>query len=200
MPTIAAGHWRPRNKVLVSVRQSWKTATMQLVIRKASVRWVAGAQGGVRVATTEGGALAGVRFSDGHLRRRNSDTNSAELLAAAHAGSFSLSLAEELGKAARGRGEIDISAAVTLQHLASGWTIVNIHLNVVARLPSLFQGEFIDATVRAKRNCLVSRALRPTVSMNAKLEKMVRGRVDQTSCTNLRTLPRRTAGRRIKKQ
>lgn len=173
---------------------------MQFVIRKASVRWVAGAHGGAPVATTDSGALTRVLFSHSHLRRRNSDTNSAELLAAAHAGSFSLSLAEELGKAALGRGEIDISAAVALEHLAAGWTIMNIHLNVVARLPNLSQGEFIDATVRAKRNCLVSRALRPTVSMNAKLDKMVRGRVDQTSCTNLRTRPRRTAGRRIKKQ
>jgi osmotically inducible protein OsmC len=173
---------------------------MKLVIRKASVRWVAGAHGGARVATTDSGALVGAHFSSGHLHRQNSDTNSAELLAAAHAGSFSLSLTEELGKAALGRGEIDISAAVTIEHLAAGWTIMNIHLNVVARLPRLSQGEFIDATVRAKRNCLVSRALRPTVSMNARLDKVVRGRADQTLCTSLRPRPLPKAGRRIKER
>lgn len=173
---------------------------MQLIIRKASVEWGAGVRGGRRVVTTDSGALTGAPFSFGHLRRRNSDTNSAELIAAAHAGSFSLSLADELGKAALGPGEIHISAAVTLEHLAAGWTIVNIHLNVVARLPRLSQGDFIDATVRAKTKCLVSRALRPTVSMNAKLEKVVPRRVDQTSSTTIRTRPRPSAGRRTRKQ
>jgi hypothetical protein len=89
---------------------------------------------------------------------------------------------------------------VTIEHLAAGWTIMNIHLNVVARLPRLSQGEFIDATVRAKRNCLVSRALRPTVSMNARLDKVVRGRADQTLCTSLRPRPLPKAGRRIKER
>lgn len=145
---------------------------MQLIIRKASVRWVTGAHGGRRSVTTDSGALVGAPFSFVPARRRKAHTNSAELMAAAHAGSFSLALADELGKATLGAGEILVSAAVTLEHRVTGWTIMNIHLTVVARLPRLSQGEFIDATVRAKTSCLVSRALRPTVSMNAKLEKV----------------------------
>jgi osmotically inducible protein OsmC len=69
------------------------------------------------------------------------------------------------------RGDIATTATVTLEHLAAGWTIINIHLNVIARLPRLTQGEFIDATVRAKTSCVVSRLLRTNISMNAKLEK-----------------------------
>jgi lipoyl-dependent peroxiredoxin len=143
---------------------------MQRIVRTASVRWVTGAGGAV---TTDGGALTRASFSIGHLRSRNSDSTAAELIAAAHAGSFSLALGREIGKRALSAGEIVVSAAVTLEQLAAGWTIRNIHLNVVARLPRLSQGEFIDATIRAKTSCLVSRALRPIVSMNAKLEKVL---------------------------
>lgn len=166
---IAPGHRRRWNKVLVRAAGAWDTAAMELIIRKASVRWVSGGGGGTRTATTESGALTSVPLSLGQVRR-NYHTNAAELLAAAHAGSFSLALADEFQTAAVGGGEILVSAAVTMQHLAAGWTITNIHVTVAARLSRLSQGEFIDATVRAKTKCLISRALRPTVSMNAKLE------------------------------
>lgn len=135
------------------------------------MRWTAGARGGARSATTESGVLRQAPFSSAIPYRKNSDTNSAELLAAAHAGSFSLALAKELGPTALSKGDIVTSAAVTLEHLAAGWTIINVHLNVAARLPRVSQNRFIGATIRAKTHCLVSRTLRATVSMNAKLER-----------------------------
>jgi len=48
---------------------------------------------------------------------------------------------------------------------------MNIHLNGVATLPEVTQGRFIDATVRAKTNCVLSRLLRANISLNARLEK-----------------------------
>lgn len=144
---------------------------MQLIIRKASVRWSAG-QPGERVVTTDSGALRETPFSAPHPRRSESETDSAELIAAALAGSFSLALEQELGGNSLSTGDITVSAAVTLEEMAGSWTIMNIHLNVTARLSKLTQGRFIEATVRAKARCLVSRALRPTVSMNAKLDKL----------------------------
>jgi osmotically inducible protein OsmC len=144
---------------------------MKPVIRRASVRWTAGTKGGARTATTESGVLKLSPLSSAIRRRNNSDTNSAELIAAAHAGSFSLALVQELGRAAQSEGDIVTSATVTMEYRAAGWTIMNILLTVVARLPKATQGRFIDAAIRAKTNCLVSRVLRATVSMNAKLEK-----------------------------
>lgn len=143
---------------------------MRLIVRKASVRWRLGARAGARVLTTESGRLTRASFSLAHDRIRKGDTDPVELIAAAHAGSFALALAGELGQKALGSGEALITAEVTLERLPAGWAIANIHLNVVAQLPSLSQGAFIDATLRAKASCLVSRALRPTISMNAKLE------------------------------
>ena len=121
--------------------------------------------------TTGSGVLKQVKFAPGFPLKNGTHTDSAELIAAAHASSFSLALARELGVKALAAGEIVTTATVSLEQLAAVWTIRNIHLNVVARLRKVTQGEFIDATIRAKTNCLVSRSLRANISMNAKLEK-----------------------------
>jgi len=144
---------------------------MKLIIQKASARWQGRAKGGTRAVTTESGTLKEAGFSPGVPFTKNSGTNPAELIAAAHAASFSLALSNELGLAGTASGDIAVTATVTLEHLASGWTIMNIHLNVVARLARVTQSRFIDATVRAKTSCLVSRLLRANISMNAKLEQ-----------------------------
>lgn len=144
---------------------------MKLIIQKASALWRGGSNGGTRSMTTESGALKGAGFSPGIPFSKDSGANPAELIAASHAASFSLALSKELGLARSASGDIVITATVTLKHLAAGWTIMNIHLNVIARLPKVTQSEFIDATVRAKTSCLVSRSLRANISMNAKLEK-----------------------------
>lgn len=147
---------------------------MKIIMRRASVQWKGGAKGGTRTITTESGALKQAQYSEGIPCRGNCGTNPAELIAAAHAASFSLALSEELRLVGAARGSIVIAATVTLEHLAFGWTIVNIHLNVSAQLSKVTQGEFIDATVRAKTSCVVSRLLRANISMNAKLEKKVK--------------------------
>ncbi len=143
---------------------------MKLIMRKASVRWKGGVNGGTRAMTTGSGVLTQAPYSLGIPSGENSGTNPAELIAAAHAGSFALALSNELGLAGSASGDIAIGATVTLERLAVGWAIMNIHLNVVARLPKVTQSRFIDATVRAKTSCLVSRLLRANISMNAKLE------------------------------
>ena len=143
---------------------------MNLITRKASVHWKGGANGGRRAVTTGNGAPVPAKISSGIRSQSNSETDSAELIAAAHADSFSLALSNELQLSAVAAGEIVTTATVAVENLAAGWTIMNIHLNVVAHLPKVTQGRFIDATVRAKTNCLVSKSLRANISMTAKLE------------------------------
>jgi len=142
---------------------------MQLIIRKATVQ--VGPRGDPRVVNTGSGVLQGTRCASGAPLKENSVTDPAELMAAAHAGSFSLALAKELKLAPSASGSILTTATVTTEHLTTGWTITNIHLNVIATLPKVTQSEFIAATVRAKTSCLISRLLRATISMNAKLGK-----------------------------
>jgi len=143
---------------------------MRLVTRTASVRWTAGVRGGARTAATGSGVLGRIPFLSAIPSGGNSNSNPAELLAAAHAASFSRALARELGPTALSAGDMVTSSSVTLERLGAGWSISNIHLSVAARLPKVTQGRFIDAAVRAKTNCLVSQALRATISINARLE------------------------------
>ena len=97
-------------------------------------------------------------------------TNPPELIAAAHAGSFSMALASELGDAGYSPDQIDTTATVTMEDIAAGWTMTQIHLDVVAAVPNAAQCDFIDAAVRAKTSCSVSRLLHAKVSMFAKLK------------------------------
>jgi osmotically inducible protein OsmC len=171
MHPIAEKHRKPRNEVLVYYRFWSETALMNLIIRKVSVRWKGGVKGGTRAVTTESGLLRQTGFSMNMPSKDGGCMDPSELIAAAQASSFSLALSNELGLKARATGEIVATATVTMENLPAGWTITDVHLNVVARLPQLTQGEFIDATIRAKTTCMVSRCLRTNISMNAKLEK-----------------------------
>ena len=118
----------------------------------------------------ESGVLKQARYAS-NIPLKETPADPTELIAAAQAGSFSLALSNELRLAGSAPGNIVTTATVTLEHLAAGWTIMKIHLNVIARLPKVTQGEFIDATLHAKASCFVSRLLRANISMNAKLER-----------------------------
>ncbi len=98
-------------------------------------------------------------------------TSPAELIAAAHAGSFSLTLAHELGEAGYRPRRIATTALVTMENLATRWTLTQIHLEVVATVPKAPECDFVDVALRAKANCPVSRALNSNVSMRARLSR-----------------------------
>src|SRR3954465_13002197 len=115
---------------------------MKLIRRKASVRWKGGSRGGSHVMSTESGVLTQARYSMCIPVKKTSATNPAELIAAAHAGSFSLALWRELGLAPSAAGNIATTATVAMERLPAGWTIINLDLNVLANLPRVTQGEF----------------------------------------------------------
>jgi osmotically inducible protein OsmC len=107
----------------------------------------------------------------GDIKRRG--TNPPELIAAAHAGSFSLTLANELGQAGYSPRQIDTTATVTMENIAVGWTMTQIHLDVIAAVPRVAECDFVDAALRAKANCPISRSLNANISMRAKLSQRV---------------------------
>ena len=144
---------------------------MNLIIRKASVCWKGGANGGTRTVTTQHGVLEHPRFSFGAPLKSTLNTDPAELIAAAQAASFSLALSNKLGLKDFSAGEIVTTVTVTLKHLLTGWVIMNIHLNVLAKLPRMTQGRFIDATIHVKETCLISKLLHTNIPMHAKLER-----------------------------
>jgi len=119
------------------------------------------------ISTPSAGLKMALHDSAGDGKRRG--TSPSELIAAAHAGSFSLTLANELGAAGYSPRRIDTTATVTMEHIASGWTMTQIELNVIATVPTVAQCDFVDAALRAKANCPVSRSLNANISMRAQL-------------------------------
>ena len=141
---------------------------MKPYTRKASVLWVGTRQGGKGAINTPSAVLKKAPYASGSDNKRKS-TNPPELIAAAHAGSFSMTLADELGEAGYSPRQIDTTATVTMENIAAGWTLTQIHLDVIATVPHVAQCDFIDAALRAKANCPVSRSLNANISMRAKL-------------------------------
>jgi osmotically inducible protein OsmC len=143
---------------------------MRIYARHASARWLGTRQRGKGAINTPSAALKmALHAADGDGKRRG--TNPAELIAAALAGSFSLTLADELGQAGYKPREIDTRATITLEHLANGWTLTQILLAVTATVPGAAECDFVDATLRAKANCPISRALSANTLMTAKLNR-----------------------------
>jgi len=142
---------------------------MKPCIQKASVLWVGTRQRGKGTLSTPGSALKQNFFAADSAGRRG--TNPPELIAAAHAGSFSATLALELGLAGYTPAQIETTATVTMENTAAAWTVTQIHLDVVAAVPKMAECDFVDATLRAKANCPISRALKANISMQAQLTR-----------------------------
>ncbi len=141
---------------------------MKPYTRKASVLWLGTRQRGTGAVSTPSAVLEKTPYGFGsELRRRG--TSPPELIAAAHAGSFSMTLANELGEAGYRPRQIDTTATVTMEDIAAAWTMTQIHLDVVATVPKVAQCDFVDAALRAKANCPISRSLNANISMRATL-------------------------------
>ena len=143
---------------------------MKLFTRKATSTWLSTRQDCNGNLTTPGGTLKKIRC----LPSTNHGLGGAsrpELIATAHADSFSMALAHELGVAGYSPDQIDTTATVTMENLAVGWTLTRIHLDVIATVPNAMQCDFIDAALLAKLHCPISRLLKAKISMRAKLER-----------------------------
>jgi osmotically inducible protein OsmC len=144
----------------------------------ASATWVGDLRRGKGVITTGSGTLSQSQYfgtCDGEGR----GTNPYELIAAAHAACFSMTLANELAAAGFTPQRIATTVTVTMEALPAGWTITDIQLDVLAKAARAKQGDFIRAAIRAKTNCTISRLLKTNLSMSAKLESSGDRRTDK---------------------
>jgi lipoyl-dependent peroxiredoxin len=147
---------------------------MKPFTRDASFSWLGTHQHGKGAITTQSAVLKKARCVSGLHLGRGRGTNPPELIAAAHASSFSMALANELGDAGYSPDQIDTRATVTMEHVAAGWTMTQIRLDVIACVPRAAQCDFIDAAVRAKTSCSISRLLHANILMSAKLKRGAR--------------------------
>jgi osmotically inducible protein OsmC len=108
------------------------------------------------------------RFEDG------SHTNPEELIAAAHAGCFSMKLSFVLGAAGFTPSRIETTCTITLEN----GTITHSHLEVKAKVPKLRAKNFPQYADDAKANCPVSKLLNCEISMNAQIVKSFKAQAE----------------------
>ena len=137
--------------------------------RTASARWHGGAQDGSGTLTTQSGTLKDVPFTFKARFGDGKGTNPEELIAAAHAGCFSMALSGQLGGAGMTAESIDTTATVTMEKLDVGFTVTKVHLDLRAKIPGADAAAFAAAANRAKEGCPISRLLKATITMDAKL-------------------------------
>jgi len=139
--------------------------------RKASAQWRGDLKGGKGTISSASGALKETKYSFGTRFEDGVGTNPEELIAAAHAGCFSMALSGQLGAAGMTADSIATEATVTMEKLDAGWTVVAIHLDVKAKIPDADEAKFQTAATNAKNGCPISRLLAPgtEITMSAAL-------------------------------
>lgn len=138
--------------------------------RKASAHWQGNLKEGKGTLSTDSGVLLDTQYSFATRFAEGKGTNPEELIAAAHAGCFSMALSNELGKAGLTPDSIKTTAIVTLDQTASGFAITAVHLDVTAKVPGASQQAFESVAGVAKSGCPVSKVLKAEITMDAKLE------------------------------
>ena len=137
--------------------------------RKASAVWQGGIKDGRGTISTASGVLSTSPYSFGTRFEGAPGTNPEELIAAAHAGCFSMALSLMLGDAGIRPERIDTTATVTLEKLEGGFTVTKVHLDVTVAAAGADRAKFEAAATKAKVNCPISKVLRADISMDARL-------------------------------
>lgn len=138
--------------------------------RKASALWQGGIRDGRGTISTESGVLAQTQYSFSTRFENGVGTNPEELIAAAHAGCFSMALSAQLGNAGMTAERIATTASVTLDKVEGGFAISAVHLEVTAKIPGADRQKFETAANNAKSGCPVSKVLNAKITMTATLE------------------------------
>jgi osmotically inducible protein OsmC len=138
--------------------------------RNGSAFWTGNLKDGKGTVSSDSGVLKDTQYSFSTRFEDGIGTNPEELIAAAHAGCFSMALSGQLGNAGLTAKSIKTKAAVTLEKTDAGFTITAVHLEVNANVPEATPEAFATAANNAKAGCPVSRLLNAKITMDAKLE------------------------------
>jgi lipoyl-dependent peroxiredoxin len=139
------------------------------MLRKASAIWNGSLKEGKGTISTDSKVLSNAQYSFSTRFENGIGTNPEELIAAAHAGCFSMALSGQLGNAGMTAESIETTAAVTLEKTDAGFTVTKIHLDVAAKIPGANAAAFETAAQNAKAGCPISRLLKAEITMTAKL-------------------------------
>jgi osmotically inducible protein OsmC len=140
------------------------------MIRKATAVWNGSGRDGTGKLTSASGVLSDTTYGYKSRFEDGPGTNPEELIAAAHAGCFSMALAFGLQAAGFTPDEIHTEAAVTLEPEGQGFKISKSALTLRARIPGIDGAKFLELAKGAEQNCPVSKVLNAEITLDAKLE------------------------------
>ena len=139
------------------------------MLRKAKAIWRGTGRAGKGELSTDSGVLAGTAYSFRTRFENEKGTNPEELLAAAHAGCFTMAVAFQLQAAGFTPTELNTEAAVSLEQEGQGFRITRSALTLRANVPNLDQATFDRIARDAEQNCPVSKVLKAEITLDAKL-------------------------------
>jgi osmotically inducible protein OsmC len=138
--------------------------------RKASAVWLGDLKGGKGTISTESGVLKQAQYSFSTRFENGVGTNPEELLAAAHAGCFTMALSAQLGNAGLTAEKLETTATVTLEKVGDSFSITKSHLDLIARVPGADQAKFDTAVKAAETGCPVSKLFKAEITVSARLQ------------------------------
>ncbi|HVS89641.1 MAG TPA: OsmC family protein [Candidatus Acidoferrum sp.] len=138
--------------------------------RKATAVWSGGLKDGKGSLTTDSGVLKQTQYSFSARFENGTGTNPEELLAAAHAGCFTMALSAQLGGAGMTAQKLETTATISLEKVGDGFTITKSHLDLVANIPGADKGKFDAAVKAAETGCPVSKLFKTEITVSARLQ------------------------------
>ena len=141
------------------------------MIRKANALWRGTGRDGEGELTTASGVLSETPYSYKTRFEGDPGTNPEELIAAAHAGCFTMALAFALQQAGLTADQLSTEAAVSLEPVqGGGFSITRSALTLRAKIPGVDEAKFQELAKGAEQNCPVSKVLKAEITLDAKLE------------------------------
>ena len=138
--------------------------------RTASAVWQGDLEKGQGTLSTQSGILGKTLYSFATRFENSIGTNPEELIAAAHAGCFTMALAAFLSSAGFVPADLSTRATLILEQVEDNWTITSIHLDLSGRVPGIDAAKFDEIADQARASCPVSRLLKADITLTKRLE------------------------------
>ena len=139
--------------------------------RSGSAVWQGDLKNGKGMVSTDSGVLSSQQYSFGTRFENGKGTNPEELIAAAHAGCFTMALSAQLGNANLKPESLETTAEVKFEKVGEGFSITAIHLTTRAKVPGASAEAFETAANNAKNGCPISKLFQGNtqITLDAKL-------------------------------
>ena len=138
--------------------------------RKASAVWQGDLKSGKGSLSTDSGTLKSAQYSFSTRFENGVGTNPEELLAAAHAGCFTMALSAQLGGAGMTASKLETTCTISLEKVGEGFSITKSHMDLVATVPNADKAKFDTAVKAAETGCPVSKLYKTKITVAYKLE------------------------------